>query len=133
MNCNQNSGCQSCRPDPMPCQTCGGQRPMPNPPCREQRPMPSAPCGESRPIPNPPCREQRPMPNPLYGSCRTMQGPGTVTIVPNMTAGFERYPVGMGYVPMQNWEVPFPMERGFSRGTIFPSLDYPFVMGRCHR
>lgn len=41
------------------------------------------------------------------------------------------FPVGMGYVPVQMWENPYPIERGFSRGTIFPSLDYPFVMGRC--
>ena len=52
---------------------------------------------------------------------------------PIMAAGFERYPVGMGYVPMQNWETPYPMGQGFCRGTIFPSLDYPFVMGRCRR
>ena len=45
----------------------------------------------------------------------------------------DRYPAGMGYVPMQNWEPPFPLDHGFQRGTIFPSLDYPFVMGRCRR
>ena len=45
----------------------------------------------------------------------------------------DRFPVGMGYVPMQNWEEPYPMEQGFHRGTIFPSLDLPFMMGRCRR
>lgn len=45
--------------------------------------------------------------------------------------GSSRFPVGMGYVPMQGWETPYPIEHGFMRGTIFPSLDYPFVMGRC--
>ena len=40
-------------------------------------------------------------------------------------------PIGMGYVPMQTWECPYPIDRGYQRGTIFPSLDYPFVMGRC--
>jgi len=43
----------------------------------------------------------------------------------------EKFPVGMGYVPVQPWECPYPIERGFQRGTIFQSLDYPFVMGRC--
>ena len=68
---------------------------------------------------------QRPMPNPPY--------PGQMIIGPNTMVGMDPYPVGMGYVPMQRWETPFPMERGFQRGTIFPSLDYPFVMGRCRR
>ena len=45
----------------------------------------------------------------------------------------DHFPVGMGYVPMQNWETPYSMEQGFRRGTIFPSLDYPFMMGRCRR
>ena len=27
----------------------------------------------------------------------------------------------------------FPLARGFVRGTIFPSLDLPFAMGRCRR
>lgn len=42
-----------------------------------------------------------------------------------------RFPVGMGYVPMQNWETPYAMDVGYRRGTIFPSLDYPFMMGGC--
>ena len=44
-----------------------------------------------------------------------------------------RYPIGMGYVPWQIWETPYPVEQGFQRGTLFQSLDYPFVMGRCRR
>ncbi|MCI8454635.1 MAG: spore coat associated protein CotJA [Lachnospiraceae bacterium] len=47
------------------------------------------------------------------------------------TASVNRFPVGMGYVPMQQWETPYPMERGFVRGTIFPSLDLPFMVGGC--
>jgi hypothetical protein len=39
----------------------------------------------------------------------------------------------MGYVPWQNWETTYPLTQGYHRGTIFPSLDYPFVMGRCRR
>ncbi|RGY98443.1 spore coat associated protein CotJA [Clostridium sp. AM58-1XD] len=43
----------------------------------------------------------------------------------------EIYPVGMGYVPMQQWRQTYNLEQGFSRGTIFPELDLPFIMGRC--
>ena len=50
---------------------------------------------------------------------------------PGMWPGSDRFPVGMGYVPMQNWETPYSMEMGYRHGTIFPSLDYPFVMGGC--
>lgn len=49
----------------------------------------------------------------------------------SMEALRDRFPVGMGYVPMQQWEMPYPMERALMRGTIFSALDYPFVMGRC--
>lgn len=76
--------------------------------------------------------------------------PETTTTVPstgNMPAGSEmipetqqntmfcedldRFPIGMGYVPMQRWSQPSPIDEGFSRGTIFAELDLPFVMGRC--
>ncbi len=41
------------------------------------------------------------------------------------------FPVGMTYVPMQKWQQTYDLGLGFSRGTIFPDLDFPFVMGRC--
>ena len=131
MNCNQNTGCQRPNPPgppprPMPCQNPGQcQRPTPPgpPPC----PMPNPPRPEVRPTP---CQQNMGQ-YPQYGSCQ--QGPGPVIIGQNQMAGFENYPVGMGYVPWQMWETPYPMDRGFRRGTIFPSLDYPFVMGRCRR
>lgn len=69
------------------------------------------------------------MGNSMMGN--SMQGPGPVLPNPSMPFYADRFPVGMGYVPMQSWETPYPMERGFMRGTIFPALDYPFMMGRC--
>lgn len=39
--------------------------------------------------------------------------------------------VGMGYVPWQKWGHTYPVEQGLTRGTIFPDLDFPFLMGRC--
>ena len=41
----------------------------------------------------------------------------------------DRFPVGMGYVPIQRWEMPYPLNKAFMRGTIFQSLDYPFMRG----
>ena len=52
---------------------------------------------------------------------------------PRSAFDLDRFPVGMGYVPWQSWENTYPLAQGFQRGTIFPSLDYPFVMGRCRR
>lgn len=42
-----------------------------------------------------------------------------------------RFPIGMGYVPMQKWSQPSPINEAFCRGTLFAELDLPFVMGRC--
>ena len=39
--------------------------------------------------------------------------------------------VGIGYVPWQQWECTYPLDRALSSGTIFPSLDKPFLIGRC--
>ncbi len=87
-----------------------------------QRPMP----GVSYPYPGPQRPGQRP-PQPNPGpQCQAGEPPR-----PNF--GPPRYPIGMGYVPVQEWETPYPKEQGFRRGTIFPSLDYPFLMGRCKR
>ena len=34
---------------------------------------------------------------------------------------------GMAYVPFQYWEKPYAENVGFVRGTIFQSLDFPFI------
>lgn len=39
----------------------------------------------------------------------------------------EDMPIGMAYVPMQFWEKPYDNATALSRGTIFPSLDKPFI------
>ena len=58
--------------------------------------------------------------------------------MPNHTAsGFrpleqsDNFTVGMAYVPMQRWEQTYDLATARKRGTLFPSLDLPFVMGRC--
>ncbi len=35
-------------------------------------------------------------------------------------------PVGMGYVPWQQWDKVYDIAQGLQRGTIFPCLDLPF-------
>lgn len=36
-------------------------------------------------------------------------------------------PIGMAYVPFQQWETPYDERMAISRGTVFPSLDLPFI------
>lgn len=36
-------------------------------------------------------------------------------------------PIGMCYVPFQQWETPYAENVALERGTIFPSLDLPFL------
>lgn len=50
-------------------------------------------------------------------------------LIPNTSP--EQMPIGMAYVPWQRWNHTYSVEQGFARGTIFPELDLPFVMGRC--
>ena len=64
-------------------------------------------------------------------SCSCVNQPSAVVHCPNTGTGpVEQMPIGMGYVPWQQWNQIYPLEQGFRRGTIFPELDMPFVMGR---
>lgn len=36
-------------------------------------------------------------------------------------------PIGMAYVPFQEWDTPYDENIAISRGTIFPCLDKPFI------
>ena len=51
----------------------------------------------------------------------TPQCPATKSRLP------EDMPIAMAYVPVQFWEKPYDPQTGLSRGTIFPSLDKPFI------
>lgn len=35
--------------------------------------------------------------------------------------------LAMGFVPYQSWETPYETDVALQRGTIFPSLDKPFI------
>ena len=39
----------------------------------------------------------------------------------------EDTPVGMAYVPVQFWEKTYDDATALARGTLFPSLDKPFI------
>lgn len=42
---------------------------------------------------------------------------------------FVDWPAAMAYVPMQPWEKTYDAEKALQVGTIFPSLDLPFLGG----
>lgn len=73
-----------------------------------------------------------PMPN-NNGNIPAQMGPAPQMPEKDMCFGekLSRFPIGMGYVPMQKWSQPSPINEGFFRGTIFAELDLPFLMGRC--
>ena len=50
---------------------------------------------------------------------------------PNESVSSANADVAMGFVPWQQWECTYPLDKGFFIGTIFPSLDKPFIIGRC--
>lgn len=41
----------------------------------------------------------------------------------------EKTPIGMAYVPFQQWEEPYDLDTAFPIGTIFPSLNLPYRGG----
>lgn len=54
--------------------------------------------------------------NPGEGSC--MAG-----------RNFSDWPLAMAYVPMQPWEETYALKKALDAGTLFPSLDLPFIGG----
>lgn len=44
----------------------------------------------------------------------------------------ENTPLGMAYVPFQEWEEPLPENSALEEGTIFSSLVYPFTGRAVH-
>ena len=43
----------------------------------------------------------------------------------------EKTPIGMAYVPVQQWGDTYSPEEALCRGTLFPEIDYPFGGGDC--
>lgn len=44
---------------------------------------------------------------------------------------YDRLPIGMAYVPMQQWRQTYEFDKGLHYGTIFPELNKPFTGRRC--
>lgn len=38
-------------------------------------------------------------------------------------------PLAMAYVPMQQWNTTYPLDKALERATLFPDLDLPFERG----
>lgn len=109
--------------------------------CRSQQPG----CFGCQPMIQPPVQPAMPMEMPTgMPSAGTQVGRPSM-MMPQMPlfvqreqfcpdtspGGMEQYPVGMGYIPWQQWQQTYPLERAFHRGTIFPDLDLPFMRGGC--
>ena len=45
----------------------------------------------------------------------------------------QQFPVGMAYVPWQEWKPIYELDKAFEIGTIFPALDKPFEGRRCQK
>lgn len=125
---NTNCDC-NCRPEPP-----RPGRPVPPPPGMPGRPVPPPPGMPGRPVPPPQGMPGQPMP-PFPGMPGRPMPPQGVSGFPSQGGQGGRFPEytppGMGYVPMQQWGQVYSPEQAFRQGTIFPELDYPFMMGRC--
>ncbi|MBE6862023.1 MAG: spore coat associated protein CotJA [Ruminococcus sp.] len=47
----------------------------------------------------------------------------------NETAFPSHTPLGMAYVPFQQWGEVYPEDIAFNCGTLFPQLNFPFERG----
>lgn len=108
---------------------CGGSAQVPMNPMRPSQPIaPTQPPSLIQP------RMQNQMNTAVSQPMRPMQPQQQVSPSCNSSMqGSELtcMPIGMAYVPWQKWCQTYALDRGFNRGTIFPELDLPFLMGRC--
>lgn len=47
----------------------------------------------------------------------------------NTSAFPAKTPIGMAYVPFQQWEDVYEIDEAFPNGTLFPELNFPFMRG----
>ena len=64
-------------------------------------------------------------------SCQAVSRAGFNVCRPGENPPAANADVAMGFVPWQQWECTYPLNKGLSIGTVFPSLDKPFTIGRC--
>lgn len=145
MDCSnhQQNACTS-RPQISPCVSagcgCGGKPIRPTNPIQPITPnqgqgikpcQDGCMCQNRKPVQHMiPCQNNAPCQNCVPG-----QNTGTGIYPPVMrpTGGnsLSEMPLAMAYVPMQRWTQTYTLSQGLERGTIFPELDLPFMMGRC--
>ena len=82
------------------------------------------------------CMQRPHLPEPLHTNTGNSCGPVNQRMTGNSDRCADNRSTGSscGCVdqrPMQRWNQVYDMSRGLTRGTIFPELDLPFVMGRC--
>lgn len=70
----------------------------------------------------------------MQGSCGTCPCPSTACQNDDPLRGM---PLGIGYVPIQEWGQTYCPDKALFQGTIFPPLDLPFCgcipKGFCYR
>ena len=82
------------------------------------------------------CMQRPHLPEPLHTNTGNSCGPVNQRMTGNSDRCADNRSTGsscgcVDQVPMQRWNQVYDMSRGLTRGTIFPELDLPFVMGRC--
>ena len=134
MNMGRNNcGQRPPMPPTMPENSCGcgsgsGSESETSGSCRNSRPDMRGNCGNPRnQMPGSCCRARQERPGDC---CRPRpERPENCCCEDNSSAGSDPLrgmPLGIGYVPWQQWECPYSLEDGLCKGTIFPSLDLPF-------
>lgn len=85
--------------------------------------------GDSIPVPPPEPRMRQRSETGFYRAGRQMGAAANVP--PMMKDNNLSMQLAMAYVPWQQWSQTYPIDQALIRGTLFPELDFPFVMGRC--
>lgn len=84
---------------------------------------------------NPPCRQKMPMQGnyamPMQMPEKSCKGEKVNPSVCNKSAFPVNTALAMAYVPFQQSTEVYSYEKALTRGTIFPCLDKPFLMGCC--
>ena len=149
--CPMPAKCRDISPCPMPPKCPEKVKEAVSTKCPERPacPMP-AKCRDISPCPMPAkCREMPPCPMPVKCpekvkeavtvKCPEMPKCTAPVTCPGWSApsqtspaeNIDQFPVGMAYVPWQQWQQVYSLDVAMSVGTIFPDLNKPFIMGGC--
>lgn len=98
-----------------------------------RRPGCSAPCNNGR---RPSCGCQADQGNcpaamPCHGACGNVSPKEAAYELERTRNDMPGFQLAMAYVPWQCWGDQYCCDEALQRGTIFPALDFPFLIGRC--